>query len=150
MRIEAHSFLARVDRPFATAAGEPRATGLETIEASVPEERGVVARPRLDHPEGERAPAAAAATAQTRRWITEHLPGASVQATNSTADAARLLAAGGDEHEVFDPATETWTTLLSELPFDTRHARMLAYRDRLLIVSTHRDDGRMLVALVRP
>ncbi len=52
--------------------------------------------------------------------------------------------------EVYDPSADRWAPVLSELPFDTRHARMLAYRDRLLIVSTHRDDGRMLVALVRP
>jgi prephenate dehydratase len=44
------------------------------------------------------------ATAQCRLYLGAHLPGAMAQATNSTADAARLLAQGGDEHEVFDPA----------------------------------------------
>lgn len=52
--------------------------------------------------------------------------------------------------EAYDPSADRWSPVSSELPFDTRHARMLPYRDRLLIVSTHREDGRMLVALVRP
>lgn len=52
--------------------------------------------------------------------------------------------------ETYDPSTGLWTTLVEELPFDTRHARMLAWRYRLLVVSTHREDGRILLALVNP
>lgn len=52
--------------------------------------------------------------------------------------------------EAYDPAQNQWTGVLDELPFDTRHSRMFAYRDRLLIVSTHREDDRILLALVRP
>lgn len=52
--------------------------------------------------------------------------------------------------ERYDPSTDRWDLLVAELPFDTRHARMLAYRDRLLVVSTHNDEGRILLALVRP
>jgi N-acetylneuraminic acid mutarotase len=52
--------------------------------------------------------------------------------------------------EVYEPASNTWSTVVEQLPFDTRHARMLAYRDRLLVVSTHRDDGRILLALIEP
>ncbi len=52
--------------------------------------------------------------------------------------------------EVFDPDAQAWSVLVEQLPFDTRHARVLAYRDRLLIVSTHREDGRIRIALVDP
>lgn len=45
------------------------------------------------------------ASAQSRQFLSRVLPGVTVQATNSTADAARLLAAGGDEHETFDRAS---------------------------------------------
>ena len=38
------------------------------------------------------------AIAQCRSWLAQHLPNAEVQATNSTADAARLLAASPDIH----------------------------------------------------
>jgi prephenate dehydratase len=38
------------------------------------------------------------ATAQCRRFLSQHLPGVRTQATDSTADAARLLAEEGDEH----------------------------------------------------
>ncbi|MFK7991382.1 MAG: Kelch repeat-containing protein [Sandaracinaceae bacterium] len=51
--------------------------------------------------------------------------------------------------EVYDPATDSWTLATEALPFDMRHAHVLPYRDRLLVVSTHRDDGRALVALLR-
>jgi prephenate dehydratase len=38
------------------------------------------------------------ATAQCRQFLKEQLPGVTAQATNSTADAARILAEEGDEH----------------------------------------------------
>jgi hypothetical protein len=73
----------------------------------------------------------------------------------------RLYLAGGSvqtEHgiesdrsiEVFDPTQGSWQTLLASVPFDTRQARVLAYGDRLLIVSTQRADARIQLALVAP
>ncbi|MGE0786249.1 MAG: Kelch repeat-containing protein [Sandaracinaceae bacterium] len=52
--------------------------------------------------------------------------------------------------EAYDPASNTWSVLVDELPFDTRHVNVARYRDRLLLLSTHRTDGRAEVALVDP
>lgn len=52
--------------------------------------------------------------------------------------------------EAYDPSTDRWSTVIDELPFDTRHMRMLRLRNHLLLVSTHNDEGRILLALVKP
>lgn len=52
--------------------------------------------------------------------------------------------------EAYDPSTDQWSTVIEEVPFDTRHTRMLPLRDRLLLVSTHNEDGRILLALIEP
>jgi N-acetylneuraminic acid mutarotase len=39
--------------------------------------------------------------------------------------------------EVYDPKTRTWSVCVEELPIDTTHGRLLAWRGRLLFVSTH-------------
>jgi N-acetylneuraminic acid mutarotase len=52
--------------------------------------------------------------------------------------------------EVYDPQLNRWQVAVAELPFDTRHARALAYGKQILIVSTHQPDARMRVALVSP
>ncbi len=39
--------------------------------------------------------------------------------------------------EVYDPAADSWTTVLEEVPFETRHARLFVYQGELLVVSTH-------------
>jgi N-acetylneuraminic acid mutarotase len=76
--------------------------------------------------------------------------------------AGRLLLVGGSVRgdgeelavsnaiEAFDPATQTWTRLPTELPFSTRHAHVLTYGERLLVVSTHNTEGRLHIALVDP
>ncbi len=43
--------------------------------------------------------------------------------------------------EVYDPAADRWETVVDELPFATDGARMLAWRERLLVASTYPDDG---------
>jgi N-acetylneuraminic acid mutarotase len=52
--------------------------------------------------------------------------------------------------EVYDPQLNRWQLTVAELPFDTRHARALAYGKQILIVSTHQPDARMRVALISP
>lgn len=52
--------------------------------------------------------------------------------------------------EVYDPATDTWSTLIEELPFGMRHTRALVYHDMILLVSTHFEDNRLRVALIHP
>lgn len=52
--------------------------------------------------------------------------------------------------EVFDPEQNGWQVAVPELPFETRHARALAYGDHILIVSTHQPDARIRIALVDP
>lgn len=48
----------------------------------------------------------------------------------------------------FDPATDTWTTVLEKLPVPTRHAQLFAWRDRLVLYSPHVEDGQVARLLV--
>ncbi len=51
--------------------------------------------------------------------------------------------------EMYDPITDTWTTVVDELPFETRHMRMFAHGDRLLIYSGHVDgQTRAMLAFI--
>jgi len=51
--------------------------------------------------------------------------------------------------ERYDAGTDTWKVVLDELPFDPRHARAMPWDDeRVLVVSTHNDDGLARFALV--
>ena len=52
--------------------------------------------------------------------------------------------------EVYDPASNTWSTLLERIPIEPRHAIMLPYGDALLLYSAHDEEGRVHVALVLP
>ncbi|MCX4241049.1 Kelch repeat-containing protein [Paraliomyxa miuraensis] len=52
--------------------------------------------------------------------------------------------------EVFDPATGSWSTLIDALPIETRHMRMLPWRDRLLVYNAHDEDGRVHVLVIDP
>lgn len=52
--------------------------------------------------------------------------------------------------EVYDPATDTWTLVLDQLPIEPRHMHMLAYRDRLLLFSTHDEGATARLVLVAP
>jgi N-acetylneuraminic acid mutarotase len=49
--------------------------------------------------------------------------------------------------EVYDPQTRRWTTLIENLPMSTRHMRMFALRDRLLLYSAY-DVGTKAVHLL--
>jgi hypothetical protein len=50
--------------------------------------------------------------------------------------------------EVYDPASDAWRTIIGELPFSTRHARAFVYGERLLVISTHFEERRLLLALI--
>jgi hypothetical protein len=50
--------------------------------------------------------------------------------------------------DVFDPATGSWSRLAFTLPFNTRHAHVLSYGERILVVSTHNEERRIRVALL--
>lgn len=52
--------------------------------------------------------------------------------------------------DVFEPQSERWSRLNYAMPFSMRHAHVLRYRERILIVSTHNEAGRMRVALLDP
>ena len=52
--------------------------------------------------------------------------------------------------EVFDPQTNSWSTLLDDLPIEARHLTMLPYEDGLLLYSAHDEQGRVHIALIRP
>ncbi|HET8940135.1 MAG TPA: hypothetical protein VFN67_42125 [Polyangiales bacterium] len=50
--------------------------------------------------------------------------------------------------DVLDPVSLSWSRLAYTLPFNTRHAHVLSYGERILIVSTHNEQGRIRVALL--
>jgi N-acetylneuraminic acid mutarotase len=50
--------------------------------------------------------------------------------------------------DVFDPAASSWSRIAYTLPFNTRHAHVLTYGDRILIASTHNEEGRIRIALL--
>ena len=52
--------------------------------------------------------------------------------------------------EVFDPATNSWRTLLDNIPLEPRHLTMVAYKHSLLLYSAHREDQSVAVALIVP
>jgi hypothetical protein len=50
--------------------------------------------------------------------------------------------------ERYDPASDTWTTVLDRLPVEPRHVRAFAYRGRLAVLSTHTERPVAHLALV--
>ena len=52
--------------------------------------------------------------------------------------------------ETYDPATNKWRTVIADVGFDTKHSRAFAYRDRILIVTTHMTDPHLRVVLIDP
>ncbi|MEM6989940.1 MAG: hypothetical protein AAF721_05570 [Myxococcota bacterium] len=52
--------------------------------------------------------------------------------------------------EVFDPAKGTWTTVAKSLPIEPKHVHMVAYGDRLVLLSTHNEDGKAHLVIVDP
>ncbi len=54
-----------------------------------------------------------------------------------------------DSIDVFDPATGSWSTLLEQLPIeDTHQLRALPFKDKLLLFSSQREDGKAQMVLV--
>ncbi|MEL6498435.1 MAG: kelch repeat-containing protein [Planctomycetota bacterium] len=53
--------------------------------------------------------------------------------------------------EVYDPATDSWSVFIDEIPITPRHSRMMSYRGRLVLVSSHVDETDMThVILIEP
>ena len=53
--------------------------------------------------------------------------------------------------EVYDTETNTWAASELTLPFESTHVRAFAYRDRVLVVTTHdAPDGQLRVFLFTP
>ncbi|RPG20441.1 MAG: hypothetical protein CBB69_003510 [Phycisphaera sp. TMED9] len=43
--------------------------------------------------------------------------------------------------EVYDPATDRWSTVMETIPVTPTHLRMMPYRGRILLFSSHVDEG---------
>ena len=52
--------------------------------------------------------------------------------------------------EVYDPDRGRWSVLVDELPIEPKHMQMLAYRDRLLLWSTHNEAGELHLVVIDP
>ena len=65
----------------------------------------------------------------------------------SARDASGSLAADRSI-EVFDPATQAWSTLIAELPFDTHQARWAFVGDRVVMLRTQDAAGHATLAIV--
>ncbi|MEM9066909.1 MAG: hypothetical protein AAGE52_00345 [Myxococcota bacterium] len=50
--------------------------------------------------------------------------------------------------EVYNPATNRWRALETELPFTPKHAQAFDYHGGLLVVSTHNDERRLRLAFI--
>ena len=50
--------------------------------------------------------------------------------------------------EIYDPETNDWRRLEEEIPFTPKHAQAFAYHGRLLVVSTHNEEGRLRLAWI--
>ncbi len=50
--------------------------------------------------------------------------------------------------EVYDPEANSWRRLETEIPFTPKHAQAFAYNGRLLVVSTHNEEGRLRLAWI--
>jgi hypothetical protein len=52
---------------------------------------------------------------------------------------------------MYDTSTDTWETVVAELPFALRHITMMPYRSQLLVFSSHESDSNMAhVVLINP
>ena len=53
--------------------------------------------------------------------------------------------------ECYDPATNTWSMVMDEIPINPRHMRMMPYRGRLLLFTSHvADDDMVTLAFIDP
>jgi N-acetylneuraminic acid mutarotase len=52
--------------------------------------------------------------------------------------------------DVFDPKTNRWSTLISDVGFDTHHANVALYRDSIVMASTQNKSGLLRVVFIRP
>lgn len=99
---------------------------------------------------------------ESRTWSTVPAPRSTRIGAQLVALHGRLYLVGGTAHtadggsapqralESFDPATGSWSSTPLELPFEPHHIRAFAWRERLLVVSTH-DEARptLRLALLR-
>jgi hypothetical protein len=52
---------------------------------------------------------------------------------------------------MYDTTTDTWTTVVEELPFSLRHIRMMPFRSQLMIFSSHEAPENLAhVVLINP
>lgn len=101
----------------------------------------------------------------TRKWETIACPNHARLSAQMVAMGGKLYLAAGSSKvgtgkdvqlqpdpslEVYDPETNRWTMLVQALPIEPKHMRMLTYGDRLVLVSTHNDDGVVRVVLLDP
>jgi N-acetylneuraminic acid mutarotase len=98
----------------------------------------------------------------TQTWSTMRCPASSRISAQLVPLDGRLYLVGGSSPvsgselapsaalEVYDPKTDTWTTLFETIPAEPRHLSALAYRHALLLYSAHRSDDRLQVTLVVP
>lgn len=97
-----------------------------------------------------------------KRWVSIPCPNHARLSAQMVAMGGKLYLAAGSSAgadgklqpdpslEVFDPATNEWTMLLDQLPIEPKHLTMLTYGDRLVLESTHNEDGLVHLVLLDP
>lgn len=97
---------------------------------------------------------------ESRQWSSFPPPQRTRLAPMAATVLGKIYLAGGESREeggnvaadpsveVFDPANQSWSLLLNEMPVPAKQARMFAYRDRLLFFSTFEQPGVIDIALV--
>lgn len=71
-----------------------------------------------------------------------YLVGGSVQTKDGIVESRQV--------EVYDPKTRKWSSTGFEVPFSTRHLRAMAYREQILLLSTHSERAELTIGLLSP
>lgn len=79
-----------------------------------------------------------------------YLVGGSVRAEQGSPSGAPPGLVSARSIEVYDPSEKAWSVLIDDVPFDPRQAHIQRFRERLLLLSTHREAARVEVMLVSP
>lgn len=99
---------------------------------------------------------------ETRKWRAVACPDHARLSGKMVAMGGKLYLAAGSSKgsdgklaadpslEVYDPEADAWTMVAESLPIEPKHVHLVAYGDRLALLSTHNDRGTLDIVMVDP